>query len=154
MIASMINISSPLNYDTPLTYESYVLSIIIIVFLAIAIALETYVIYKYSGRYNLSYFKLKYGASIEGLNTYTLAGRYWNPLTLIRWAITNLIMILYKDHCVAQIFILLLISVIFQMLLISTNPMDDKWDQRITLIIEVSVSIYLYALLSLTDFSG
>jgi hypothetical protein len=65
MIASMINISSPLNYDTPLTYESYVLSIIIIVFLAIAIALETYVIYKHRGRYHLSYFKLRYGAIIE-----------------------------------------------------------------------------------------
>ena len=34
------------------------------------------------------------------------------------------------------------------------NPMTDKWDQRITWIIEVSVSIYLYVLLSLTDFMG
>ena len=32
--------------------------------------------------------------------------------------------------------------------------MDDKWDQRMTLLIEVSVSIYLYALLSLTDYMG
>jgi hypothetical protein len=50
MIASMINISS-LNYDTPLNYESSVLSIIILMFLAIAIALETYVIYKNQDRY-------------------------------------------------------------------------------------------------------
>jgi hypothetical protein len=32
------------------------------------------------------------------------------------------------------------------------NPMTDKWDQRFIWIIEISVSIYLYVLLSLTDF--
>ena len=32
--------------------------------------------------------------------------------------------------------------------------MEDKWDQRMTMMIEVSVSIYLYALLSLTDYMG
>jgi sugar phosphate permease len=117
MIASMINISS-LNYDTTLNYESSVLSVIILVFLAISIALEIYVIYKHQDRYELSDFKLRYGNCIEGLNTDTFFGRYWNPLTLIRWAITNLIMIFFRDHCVAQIFILLLISGIFQILLI------------------------------------
>jgi hypothetical protein len=34
------------------------------------------------------------------------------------------------------------------------NPMTDKSDQRLTWIIEVSVSIYLYVLLSLSDFMG
>jgi hypothetical protein len=32
--------------------------------------------------------------------------------------------------------------------------MEDIWDQRMTFLIEVSVSIYLYALLSLTDYMG
>jgi hypothetical protein len=32
--------------------------------------------------------------------------------------------------------------------------MTEKCDQRIAVLIEASVSIYLYALLSLTDFSG
>ena len=32
--------------------------------------------------------------------------------------------------------------------------MEDIWDQRMTFFIEVSVSIYLYALLSLTDYMG
>ena len=32
--------------------------------------------------------------------------------------------------------------------------MDDKRDQRMTFFIEVGVSIYLYALLSLTDYMG
>jgi hypothetical protein len=32
--------------------------------------------------------------------------------------------------------------------------MEDIWDQMMTFFIEVSVSIYLYALLSLTDYMG
>jgi hypothetical protein len=91
---------------------------------------------------------------IEGLNTDTLAGRYWNPLTLIRWVITSLLMIFLRDHCVAQIFFLLAISLIFQILILVSKPMTDKWDQRIAVLIEASISIYLYALLSLTDFMG
>jgi hypothetical protein len=38
------------------------------------------------------------------------------------------------------------------MLLVNAKLMNDIWDQRMTLLIEASVSIYLYALLSLTDF--
>jgi small-conductance mechanosensitive channel len=40
------------------------------------------------------------------------------------------------------------------MLLLFAEPMNQKCDQRMTLMIEVSVSIYLYALLSLTDYMG
>jgi len=32
--------------------------------------------------------------------------------------------------------------------------MTDKWDQGMAVVIEASVSIYLYALLALTDFTG
>ena len=59
-----------------------------------------------------------------------------------------------KENCVAQILFLLLISVIFQILLAIENPMIDKSDQRLTRMIEASVSIYLYGLLSLTDLLG
>jgi len=63
-------------------------------------------------------------------------------------------MVFLNQHCVGQIFILLVVSVIFQVMMVISNPMTDKCDQRITLIIEISVSIYLYVLLSLTDFMG
>ena len=153
MIASMINISN-LTFDSAFSYASSVLSIIILVLIAIAIVLEIYVIHQNKGGYQLEEFTQSYGVCIEGLNTETFIGRYWNPLTLIRWAITNIIMIFLRDHCVAQILVLLVISVIFQILLLSGKPMVEKWDQRMTMIIEVSVSIYLYALLSLTDYMG
>ena len=53
MISSMINISS-LSFDTPLTYASSVISIIILVFLAIALVFETYVIHQHRGSYQVS----------------------------------------------------------------------------------------------------
>jgi hypothetical protein len=63
-------------------------------------------------------------------------------------------MVFMRQNCVAQIFALLVTSVIFQVLIIIASPINDVKDQRLTLLIEASVSIYLYALLSLTDFMG
>jgi hypothetical protein len=61
-------------------------------------------------------------------------------------------MVFLNQHSAAQIFILLVVSVIFQIIIVISNPKTDSWDQRITWMIEVSVSIYLYALLSLKCF--
>jgi hypothetical protein len=63
-------------------------------------------------------------------------------------------MVFVKKICAAQIFILLVTSVVFQIITIIAWPINDAWNQRITMLIEFSVSIYLYALLSLTDFMG
>jgi hypothetical protein len=63
-------------------------------------------------------------------------------------------MVFLDQHCVAQIFVLLLVSVIFQIMMLLGNPMTEIWDRRITWIIEINVSIYLYILLSLSDFMG
>jgi hypothetical protein len=52
MIASMINISE-LNYEVAIKYDSSVLSIVLLVMLSIAIALEIYVISENNGRYHL-----------------------------------------------------------------------------------------------------
>jgi hypothetical protein len=153
MIASIINISD-LNFDTPFKYASSVLSIVVLVLLAIATGFEIYVIRTNKGRYQLEEFELSYGAIVEGLDTNTREGRYWNPLNLIRWALTVVVLVFLNQHSAAQIFVLLVVSVIFQIITVTGNPMTDKWDQRITWWIEVSISIYLYVLLSLTDFIG
>jgi hypothetical protein len=63
-------------------------------------------------------------------------------------------MVFLNQLCVAQIFVLLVISVIFQIIIVITNPISEISNQRIKLMIEASVSIYLYVLLSLTDFMG
>ena len=46
------------------------------------------------------------------------------------------------------------ISVYFQALIILGQPMPNKSDNRFALLIEISVSIYLYVMLTLTDFMG
>jgi hypothetical protein len=122
--------------------------------LALATGFEIYVIHKHKGSYHLEEFEFSYGAIIEGLDTKTRVGRYWNQLNLIRWALTFVVLVFLNQHSQAQIFVLLLISLIFQIIMVIGNPMTEKSDQRITWIIEVSVSIYLYVLLSLTDFMG
>ena len=126
----------------------------ILVILAISKGFEIYVIHKHKGRYDLEEFKFSYGAIIEGLNSDTKAGRYWNPLILMRWGITISIMLFLNQHSAAQILVLLVVSVIFQIIIVISNPMTDKRDQIMTWIIEISVSIYLYILLCLTDFMG
>jgi hypothetical protein len=112
------------------------------------------VIHKHNGKYELEEFKLSFGSLIEGLNTDSFIGRYWNPLNLIRWALTIVVMVFLNQHCVAQIFVLLVISVIFQIIIVITNPIKELSNQRMKLMIEASVSTYLYLLLSLTDFMG
>jgi sugar phosphate permease len=69
---------------------------------------------------------MAYGSIIKGMNKESVIGRYWNPLSLIRWALTNLIMVFLRQHCVFQIFILLMISAFFQGLIIIANPIYDK----------------------------
>ena len=72
---------------------------------------------------------------------------------MIRWALTIAVMVFLNQHSFAQIFVLLVVSAIFQIMMLIGHPMTDKWDHRITWMIEASVSLYLYVLLSLTDFS-
>jgi hypothetical protein len=98
------------------------------VILAIALSLEIYVIRANTERYHLEEFKFSYGAIIDGLNSNTKAGRYWNPLNLIRWALTIAIMVFLNQNSFAQIFLLLVVSVIVQIIIIISNPMKEKWD--------------------------
>jgi Na+/melibiose symporter-like transporter len=72
----------------------------------------------------------------------------------MRWTLTIAIMVFFNQHSAAQILVLLVVSVIFQIIFVISNPMTDKRDERMTWMIEISVSIYLYILICLTDFMG
>ena len=91
---------------------------------------------------------------IEGQNHNSKIGRYWQPIILTRWLIVNLIMVLLKDSYVAQIFSLMFISVLFQTFIILGQPMPKPSENKFALIVETSVSIYLYIMLGLTDYMG
>lgn len=154
MIASIINLSDLKFSGARINSASATVAIVLITLLALALASEVYVIHAHRGAYHLKGFRDAYGASMDSVNTQTRVGRYWNPITLARWAFTYLVLVGLRDHSVAQILILLAVSATFQMLIVSARPLTDKWDQRMTLLIEATVSIYLYSLLSLTDYMG
>ncbi len=83
-----------------------------------------------------------------------LTGRlsfFWKPLTLLRWVVTLVILLVLRDYPEFQIVFLIFASFIFQMLLILIKPLIDN---HIALFNEVMVSTYLYTLMLLTDMMG
>ena len=65
-----------------------------------------------------------------------------------------MILIFLKENYVAQVFSFLILSLLFQCLMIKSKPFSETLDNRMNLFIEFAVSIYLYAQLGLTDFMG
>jgi predicted membrane protein len=65
-----------------------------------------------------------------------------------------LIMTLLRENFYLQIFPLLVISTLFQLIIVGSKPFLSKLENRMLLFNEIMVSIYLYLLLSLTDFMG
>ena len=65
-----------------------------------------------------------------------------------------LIMTLLRNDFYLQILLLFAISTVFQVLIVASKPMLAKLDNNMLLFNEIMVSIYLYHLLSLTDFMG
>ncbi len=76
---------------------------------------------------------------------------YWRLLILVRWTLTNLIMIGVKDYNEFQIATLLAISVFFQILLIQGAPFENPKENKVQLFIELLISAYLYVLICLTN---
>ena len=83
-----------------------------------------------------------------------LTGRlsfFWKPLTILRWVLTMVILLVLRDYPQFQILFLIFASFIFQMLLLLMKPLIDN---HIALFNEVMISTYLYTLMLLTDMMG
>ncbi|TNV72002.1 hypothetical protein FGO68_gene16158 [Halteria grandinella] len=72
---------------------------------------------------------------------------------MIRWLLTSIILVVLRDHSTTQIFLLLIISVLSQCYLIYVRPLDTRLENTISLFNELMVSLYLYVLISLTDYN-
>jgi len=70
----------------------------------------------------------------------------------MRWWVTILILTALRENSAVQIFLLQFLSAITQILLILIKPMSSSADHKLSLLNEILVSIYLYALLSLTGY--
>jgi hypothetical protein len=123
---------------------------------ASAIAIFSMIYHLYQARKNRILrskdFRSRLGALTQGQRKKTFPGVYWRPLVLLRWTVTMLIMTVLRHNFYLQIFLLLAISIVFQIMILGSKPMLKKLDNRMLLFNEVMVSIYLYLLLCLTDF--
>jgi len=152
-IAAFINLND-LKFVTTIEKISLVFCILTSLVLPVAFFLTFYILRKYRNDLGSENFKAKYSKLIDGLNTETRIGYYWNPIVLLRWAITNVVLVAIKDSYKIQIFSFLVISVAFQNLINQGQPLETRGENRQALFIEVCNSMYLYIMLMLTDFTG
>lgn len=82
-----------------------------------------------------------------------MVGYFWNILTLLRWVITAMIIVLLREHPEFQILQLLSISVFAQITIGLKQPYDSKRENTVALINEFLVSAYLEIMLALTDYN-
>ena len=70
---------------------------------------------------------------------------------MLRWLSTMLIMTLIRENYYLQIFLLLEISVACQIIIVCQRPLEVRLDNFMLFFNEVTASLYLYILLSLTE---
>lgn len=69
---------------------------------------------------------------------------FWKPLILIRWFVTIAIYVQLSKNCLIQIGLLIILSVLFQALLVKYQPCDNRPDNFISVFNELMNSAYLY----------
>ena len=84
----------------------------------------------------------------------TIVGSYWQVIVAFRWTLTVVIMVFLRDFPGIQIISLLSISVTIQLLTFASHPLKSSTDQRMSVFNETATSIYLYLMLTLTDYMG
>jgi hypothetical protein len=113
-----------------------------------------YVISQNKAMYDSPEFQAKFGSMIKDLDTKRRpgVGTYWVVINQVRWIVTISIMIIIRDHNGMQLVALLVISWVFQGLIICGQPWQSTLENKMTLFNEIMVSVYLYILMILTDF--
>ncbi|TNV86287.1 hypothetical protein FGO68_gene17282 [Halteria grandinella] len=91
---------------------------------------------------------------IEGINTETIIGRYWMPITLLKWAILSLTLVTLRNYPVLQLSLVSFLSFTSQILLITGKPFSTPLENSMSLFNELMASLYLYGLFTLTDSMG
>lgn len=72
---------------------------------------------------------------------------------MCRWSFTIAIMICLRDYYCLQIMGLLYITMFWQLLVLLGRPMETKADNYFAFFNELMVTLYLYTLIALSDFS-
>lgn len=87
---------------------------------------------------------------LKGLRS---SGHYWNVYLMIRWTIVSVVLVSLKDSYALQIIINIIFSAVFQIIIITQRPFSENKDNFFLLFNELMVSLYLYCLITLTDYN-
>ncbi|TNV87952.1 hypothetical protein FGO68_gene897 [Halteria grandinella] len=150
IISSLINMYE-FKFDTPGKMLSSSLSVVII---GLSQLITLALLYKVNySDFRSAEFVSKYGTLLEGINLKSVIGRNWSVLVMIRWTVTSVIMVLFREYYYLQAQTLLVISVVFLMLINLGEPFQVRIDNYMSSFNEAMVSAYLYTLmmLMLTD---
>ncbi|TNV87954.1 hypothetical protein FGO68_gene457 [Halteria grandinella] len=150
IISSLINMYE-FSFETPGQKLSSSLSVVII---GLSQFITIILLYKVNrSDVNSADFVSKYGTILEGMNLKSVVGRNWSVLVMIRWTVTSVIMVVWRDLYNIQVQTLLVISIVFLMLINLGEPFKVRIDNYMSSFNEVMVSAYLYTImmLMLTD---
>lgn len=98
-------------------------------------------------------FKSKFKNLTEGLRVESTLGRYWTVITLARWSTLCIILVTLRGYYMFQIVSLLMQSVLVQTLIIHGQPMLVHVENKISLFNEIMVSLFLYVIITLTEYN-
>ena len=80
-------------------------------------------------------------------------GSYWNVLQMIRWTLVSVILVCLRDLNSVQIILNNMLSLIFQCLILNYRPLETRIENIFLFFNELTVSVYLYFLIPLSDFN-
>ncbi|TNV86985.1 hypothetical protein FGO68_gene12316 [Halteria grandinella] len=153
LFSALINLYDMHQNESPGYIIGSILSPIIIIILGIGTVLLILLQYKQRNNQNSNDYIQNYGTLVQGLRSTSSVGAFWNVLIIIRWTFSVIILICLRDYPGLQVPLLLLLSVKAQFLLILGKPFDERSENIMNFINEVIVSVYVYVLFSLTDFT-
>ena len=157
MLSSLINLSDLRYKGNTISEISAYTSIVVIIattgsMLAIIIRLI-----KFSTNMNensVKEFSQKFSPLLSDLKETSLSRvvTLWKALNLIRLLLTLIVLTTINSYPTLQIQVLLIFSVFFQCLLLTFQPYATKMLNILSFLNELSVSIYLYLALLLSDY--
>jgi hypothetical protein len=98
-------------------------------------------------------FNEKYGTLTDETNINSKISKLWNVLMLLKWLLTGVILMTLSSYPSAQVLILLIFSIFYQIIIIYSKPFVLSSNNRLRLVTELLISCYLYFYLLLSDYN-
>ncbi|TNV86418.1 hypothetical protein FGO68_gene17688 [Halteria grandinella] len=149
LVTSLINLYS-LKFNTVVAFASTACSFVTIIVLTVGIIKMAETLKATP----IDQIQRKSAPIVEGINTKTAIGRYWMPITLVKWAILSVTLVTLRNYPVMQLSIVSFLSFTSQILLIKGKPFSTSLENNMSLFNELMASLYLYGLFTLTDSMG